>query len=100
MAVSCILATTGSPIEGRIRPAIGGKRNMKQVFLGAAAAMWAGTALAADFPNQPAVTQPPVAPAPFSWTGGFAGLNAGWGTGKIDSTATIFGGGLNGATPT
>jgi outer membrane immunogenic protein len=73
---------------------------MKQVLLGCAAALWACAAVAADFPAQPAVVPPPVPPAPFSWTGGYVGLNAGWGFGKIDTSATFFGGTLNGATAT
>ena len=44
--------------------------------------------------------QAPVAAAPFSWTGPFVGLNAGWGFGKTTSTATFFGGTLDGATAT
>jgi outer membrane immunogenic protein len=62
---------------------------VKKHFLGSVAlpALLSGTAMAADLP----VKAPPLPPAPeaFSWTGFYAGLNAGGAWGKFDPTTTV-----------
>src|SRR5262249_31682577 len=60
---------------------------MKKLATAIAAIALIGTpAFAADMP----VKAPPPAPAPvYSWTGFYAGLNAGWSWGKDDTTVSI-----------
>jgi outer membrane immunogenic protein len=60
----------------------------KSIFAGALATLVAGAAMAADLPRRAGA----VAPAPyfskaFSWTGVYAGLNAGYDFGKMSNSA-------------
>jgi outer membrane immunogenic protein len=53
-----------------------------------ALALTAGSAFAADLPNRKNAPQPYVAAAPaFNWTGGYAGVNAGYGFGSFSGSA-------------
>ncbi len=55
-------------------------REMSKCLIGSAALFCAGTALAADLPDQKsAPVVPIVPPAVFSWTGFYVGANGGWG---------------------
>jgi outer membrane immunogenic protein len=71
---------------------------MKKVFLAAAIAMTASTAMAADM-QRPAYYAPGPAPVTgaFSWVGPYAGLNVGYGWGEVTHNPTnpsgVFGGG-------
>jgi outer membrane immunogenic protein len=57
-----------------------------------------GAAVAADLPRRATAPAPYVAPVPvFTWTGFYAGVNAGYGWGKQKSTADATFGSLDGA---
>lgn len=56
------------------------------------ASLAGGTALAADLPSQKAPPAPPV----LSWTGAYAGLNAGYGWGTNSNSASGWGAGSSG----
>lgn len=53
--------------------------NIKKLILGTVVALSPGLALAADLPARKAAPAPLLAAAPFSWSGFYAGLNAGFG---------------------
>jgi len=58
------------------------KHGLSKLIAGLAALFCAGTALAADLPDQkgPPIVAPPAAPIlAFSWTGLYVGVNGGWG---------------------
>lgn len=60
---------------------------MKRTLLASAAAlMLAAPALAADLPSRQAAPAPFVAPPMFTWTGFYAGVNAGWAQNQTDIT--------------
>jgi outer membrane immunogenic protein len=60
---------------------------MKQVVIGiVAASLVASSALAADLGSKPYVKAPPVVDPVWSWTGLYAGLNAGYSWGRADTT--------------
>jgi outer membrane immunogenic protein len=72
---------------------------MKKTLLAAtsAVALCAGAAVAADLPRGPSPYYSPVQPSVYNWAGVYAGLNAGYGWGKVTNTganpAGLLGGG-------
>ncbi|MDB5650362.1 MAG: hypothetical protein JWL62_1882 [Hyphomicrobiales bacterium] len=62
----------------------------KSLFAGVLLSVFAGTAMAADLPYRGNAPSPaPYYAAPvFSWTGVYAGINGGWGFGKLTKTGT------------
>jgi outer membrane immunogenic protein len=69
------------------------RASSKFVLAGVAVFAWAGPLMAADLPAAPQrpVYKAPAAAAPFSWTGFYAGLNAGGAVGRSnDPTSTPF----------
>nr|WP_134495769.1 outer membrane beta-barrel protein [Microvirga pakistanensis] len=63
----------------------------------AGVALAAATASAADLPAREAPPAPIIAPAPiFTWTGFYAGVNAGWGWRSDDSESVVIGGAVPG----
>jgi outer membrane immunogenic protein len=60
----------------------------KSIFAGALATLVAGAAMAADLPRRTgAVTPAPYFAKTFSWTGVYAGLNAGYDFGRMSNSA-------------
>jgi outer membrane immunogenic protein len=72
-----------------------GECQMKKSFfaIAAAAALLSVPALAADLPRKAPAYVPP-APPPFTWTGFYAGIHAGWGWSNTDLSVNIAGLGL------
>lgn len=77
----------------------------KSIFAGVLLSTLAGTAMAADLPyrgHAPAPSPSSIYAAPtFTWTGVYAGINGGWGFGKLTRTGSQIGnisGGLIGGT--
>lgn len=60
-----------------------------RLMIGAALALIAGPALAADLPVFSEPIAPYIAPAAFSWTGLYVGANASYGIGRSDASANI-----------
>ena len=56
---------------------------MKIFFTAIALCMAPAVGFAADLPGRKAASAPGQAPATFTWTGPYAGLNAGWGFGTV-----------------
>jgi len=69
----------------------------KKLLAAAVTAMCAGAAVAADLPRGPAPYYSPVQPSVYNWAGVYAGLNLGYGWGKVTNTganpAGVLGGG-------
>lgn len=62
---------------------------LKSIFAGALATLVAGAAMAADLPRRTAALAPApyFAARPFTWTGVYAGLNAGYNFGTMSNSA-------------
>lgn len=71
----------------------------KPIFAGALATLVAGAAMAADLPRRTGpVVQQPYYGKSFSWTGAYAGLNAGYGSGTMTNSAKGEVGSIKGGT--
>ena len=72
--------------------------NAKLSLAAALSVLALGSAVAADLPRRATAPAPYVAPVPvFTWTGFYAGVNAGYGWGQQKSTANAAFGSLDGA---
>jgi len=74
------------------------RKHLVSLWTGVAtAALFASAASAADLPARAAPPAPVVAAAPiFTWTGFYAGVNAGWGWLNDNSTSVVLGGAVPG----
>lgn len=73
---------------------------LKSLFAGVAATLVAGAAVAADLPRRSGAVAPApyFAAKPFTWTGAYAGVNAGYGFGKFTKAARSTVGDADGVT--